>query len=96
MILSLWVGIATQVSLYAIVRRYRIRVLDALAATSGLLPAENQSATLPALVESDDQLASTLSVYASVAASEGLPYGTALVVQYVAAVVGSVVGFLLQ
>ncbi|GAA2061117.1 hypothetical protein GCM10009839_85080 [Catenulispora yoronensis] len=30
------------------------------------------------------------------AAAPGLPYGTALVVQYVAAVVGSVVGFLLQ
>ena len=96
LVLSLWVGIATQLSLYAIVRRYRIRVLDSLAAARGLLLAENQSATLPALVENDDQLSSVLSVYASVASAEGLPYGTALVVQYVAAVVGSVVGFLLQ
>jgi hypothetical protein len=96
LVLSLWVGIATQLSLYAIVRRYRIRVLDSLASAGGLLLAENQAATLPTLIEGNDQLASTLSVYASVAASEGLPYGTALVVQYVAAVVGSVVGFLLQ
>ncbi|GAA1995322.1 hypothetical protein [Catenulispora subtropica] len=96
LILSLWVGIATQLSLYAIVRRFRISILDALAANRGLLLAENQSAALPSLIECDDQLSATLSIYGSVAASPGLPYGTALVVQYVAAVVGSVVGFLLQ
>lgn len=94
--LSLWVGIATQLSLYAIVRRYRIRMLDSLASNGDLLLAENQSATLLTLIENNDQLSSTLSIYASVASSEGLPYGTALVVQYVAAIVGSVVGFLLQ
>jgi hypothetical protein len=78
------------------VRRYRISILDALAANRGLLLAENQSDTLPGLVERDDQLSATLSIYGSVASSPGLPYGTALVVQYVAAVVGSLVGFLLQ
>lgn len=95
LVLSLWVGIATQLSLYAIVRRYRIRVLDTLAATPGLMLTEDQSTSLPTLVQ-NDQLSSMLSVYSSVAASPGLPYGTALVVQYVAAVVGSVIGFLLQ
>jgi hypothetical protein len=90
------VGVTTQLSLYAIVRRYRISILDALAADRGLLLAEDQSETLPRLIESDHQLPATLSVYGSVASSPGLPYGTALVVQYVAAVVGSVVGFLLQ
>jgi hypothetical protein len=96
LILSLWVGVATQLSLYAIVRRYRIRVLDTLAATRSLLLAEDQSASLSALVQNDDQLSSMLSIYSSVAAAPGLPYGTALVVQYVAAIIGSVVGFLLQ
>lgn len=96
LILSLWVGIATRVSLYAIVRRYRIGILDALAASHDMLLPENQSATLPALIRNDDQLPSVLSIYGSIATSPGLPYGTALVVQYVAAVVGSLVGFLLQ
>lgn len=96
LILSLWVGIATQFSLYEIVRRYRISVLDALADGHGMLLAESQTTTLPALVQTDDQLSSMLSVYGSIAASPGLPYGTGLVVQYVAAIVGSVVGFLLQ
>ncbi|MFL6117101.1 MAG: hypothetical protein ACJ786_37975 [Catenulispora sp.] len=96
LVLSLWVGVATQLSLYAIVRRYRIRVLDTLAATGSLLLAEDQSASLPALIKNDDQLSSMLSIYSSVADSPGLPYGTALVVQYVAAIIGSMVGFLLQ
>lgn len=96
LLLSLWVGIATQFSLYAIVRRYRTGILDALAASHGMLLAENESAMLPSLVREDDQLSSMLPIYGSIAASPGLPYGTALVVQYVAAVVGSLVGFLLQ
>jgi hypothetical protein len=94
--LSLWVGVATQLSLYAIVRRYRLRVLDEFAADSGLLLAEDQSASLPARVRQDQDLGAMLTVYGSVAGAPGLPYGTALVAQYVAAVIGSVVGFLLQ
>jgi hypothetical protein len=95
-ILSLWVGVATQFSIYAIVRRYRLRVMDELAADSGLLLAEDQSADLPAAVKRDPGLGTILAVYGSVAGAPGLPYGTALVVQYVAAIAGSVVGFLLQ
>jgi hypothetical protein len=86
----------TQLSIYAIVRRYRLRVLDALAEDSGLLLSEGQSATLPAVVTRDRDLHTVLSVYGSVAGAPGLPYGTALVVQYVAAIIGSLVGFLLQ
>lgn len=94
--LSLWVGVVSQLSIYAMVRRYRLRVLDELAADSGLLLAEDQSAALPAAVKQDHDLGAVLSVYGSVAGAPGLPYGTALVVQYVAALVGSLVGFLLQ
>ncbi|HEV2640956.1 MAG TPA: hypothetical protein VGX23_37925 [Actinocrinis sp.] len=94
--LSLWVGVTTQLSIYTIVRRYRLRIMDELAAGSGLLMSEEQSAGLPAIIKREPELGTLLSVYGSVAGAPGLPYGTALVVQYVAAVVGSVVGFLLQ
>ncbi|MBS2965269.1 hypothetical protein KGA66_19625 [Actinocrinis puniceicyclus] len=94
--LSLWVAVASQLSIYAIVRRYRLRVLDELAADGRLLLAEGQAAALPATVKQDSDLDAVLTVYGSVAGAPGLPYGTALVVQYVAAVVGSIVAFLLQ
>jgi hypothetical protein len=96
-ILALWVGIATQLSVYLIVRRFKLRVLDDLAADgSGLMLAEHQSRGIGALVRGDQELGAVLSVYGSVTAAPGLPYGTALVVQYIAAIIGSLVGFLLQ
>jgi hypothetical protein len=96
-ILALWVGIATQLSVYLIVRRFKLRVLDDLAEDgSGLMLAEHQSRGIGALVRRDQELGAVLSVYGSVTAAPGLPYGTALVVQYIAAIIGSLVGFLLQ
>lgn len=96
-ILALWVGIATQLSVYLIVRRFKLRVLDDLAADGhGLMLTEHQSRGLGALVRKDQELSAVLSVYGSVTAAPGLPYGTALVVQYIAAIIGSLVAFLLQ
>jgi hypothetical protein len=96
-ILALWVGVATQLSLYLIVRRFKLRVLDDLAEDgSGLMLAEHQSRGIGALVRRDQELGAVLSVYGSVTAAPGLPYGTALVVQYIAAIIGSLVAFLLQ
>lgn len=96
-ILALWVGLATQLSVYLIVRRFKLRVLDDLAADGhGLMLAEHQSRGLGALVRKDQELGAVLSVYGSVTSAPGLPYGTALVVQYIAAIIGSLVAFLLQ
>jgi hypothetical protein len=92
--LSLWVGVVTQVVIYAMVRRFRLALLDRLAFDDGLVLTEDRASevtnrNVPALSD-------TLTIYGSIAGAPGLPYGTALVVQYVAALVGSIVGFLLQ
>lgn len=92
--LSLWVGVATQATIYSMVRRFRLAVLDELASNRRFLLTEKESITLVDQLRGDPSVA--LTVYGSIAASPGLPYGTALVVQYLAAVIGSVVGFLLQ
>lgn len=93
-LLSAWVGVATQAFIYAIVRRFRLRVLDQLADNERFSLTERRSAEIATRAELD--LSNTLTVYGSIASATGLPYGTALVVQYVAAVAGSVTGLLLQ
>lgn len=92
--LSGWVGVATQAFIYAIVRRFRLRLLDELAKSESFYLTENRSAEI--VTSTNRDLSDTLAVYGAVAGAAGLPYGTALVVQYCAAVVGSITGVLLQ
>jgi len=94
--LSLWVGVMTQLTIYRIVRRFRLRVLDELTSPDDFMLPEDQLPEIPVRIRSRADMSTTLSVYGSVAGAPGLPYGTALVVQYLAAVVGSVFGYLLQ
>jgi hypothetical protein len=70
--------------------------MDTLASDSEYLMTEDQSADICARVRRNPDAAITLSVYNSIAGAPGLPYGTALTVQYLAAILGSVLGFLLQ
>lgn len=92
--LSAWVGVVTQAAIYGLVRRYRLRLLDELARGSDFVVPENRTGEIANRIGPDTSGA--LAVYGSIASAPGLPYGTALVVQYVAALVGSFAGLLLQ
>jgi hypothetical protein len=93
MLVSLWIGVATQLQIYLIVRRARLHWMDAFEVARPSLR--------PSVWRRPDSgitghAADSLSVYASIAASSNLPYGSAIIVQYFTAVLGSVVGLLLQ
>ena len=96
LILALWVGVLTQLCIYTIIRRFKLSILDVLAAQEGYMIPESRTAEFLALVEGRPDLTDSLALYNVVAAAPGLPFGTAVVVPYVAAIVGSVVGILLQ
>lgn len=94
--LSLWIGVLAQVNIYLVVRQFRLRLLDGLApddlfALSALKPSK-----ILGTIGEIPQLELSLSAYSSIASSPSLPFGTGTVVQYVAALVGSLAGFLLQ
>jgi hypothetical protein len=94
LILSLWIGIMTQVVIYQITRRARLRALSRLALADPVF--FRQSRRARQRKANTSFLADSLSSYAVVAATSNLPYGSAVVVQYVSAVIGSLIGFALQ
>jgi hypothetical protein len=94
--LSLWIGILAQVNIYLVIRRFRLRVLDGLAPSETFAVSSREPAKILAAIEQIPHLDLSLSAYSSIASSPSLPFGTSTVVQYVAAVVGSLAGFLLQ
>lgn len=96
LLLSLWIGVITQLRIYTIVRHFRLHLLDELASGNDFLLRKDQAPEVARQIRERPDLGTTLSVYGSIATASGLPYGTALVVQYAAALVGSLVGFLLQ
>ncbi len=69
--------------------------MDELAAAEGFTLSGDVRADAAALAGGRPGVAERLSVYDVIAAAPGLPFGTAAVVQYLAAVAGSVVGFVL-
>lgn len=94
-LLSLWVGVATQVNLYLIIRRYKLRVLDELCAARSFTVAEDETRIIPRrLRRTPSTLPTVLACYDTVAAAPILPYGTGLVVNYVAAVLGGIISIL--
>jgi hypothetical protein len=94
--LSLWVGALTQLVIFVIIRRYRLRLLDTLAGAESYRLSEGHVAEIFERVRITEAAPITLAAYNSIAGAPGLPYGTSLIVQYAAALVGSLVGFLLQ
>jgi hypothetical protein len=95
LVLSLWAGVVSQGWIYTVIRRFRLRLMDELAAAEGFTLSGDVPADVAALAGGRPGVAERLSVYDVIAAAPGLPFGTATVVQYLAAVAGSVVGFLL-
>jgi hypothetical protein len=91
--LSLWVGVGTQMVIYYIVRRARLVSLDSLEVDS---PLPRSSLIVPGNHEMPALLADKLSAYTTLMSATNLPYGSATVVQYLAALVGSLAGFVLQ
>ena len=96
LIASLWNGVLTQLCLYSVIRRFKLRVLDEIAAESSLLLPLDRATELRRHLGAKTQLADRLSVYSMVSSAPALPLGTGTIVQYVAALMGSVVGFILQ
>lgn len=90
--LSCWTGIGSQIAIFYLVRRERLRSLDELAVGRSW---KSPVLLLP-LKDADESVADSIAVYQAVSSSASLPYGSATVVQYFAALVGSVVGFVLQ
>ncbi len=85
---SLWIGLFTQVLLYGIVRRARLAIADELSL--------RRPRATDAMAANISYWADAATLYVSVANASNLPYGSAVVVQYFAAIAGSVVGYLLQ
>lgn len=91
---TIWVGAVTQLLLYYIVRQARLKALDRLAGPWTV----QRPLQAPRVVGLQDhaELADSLTAYFAVGSASNLPYGSAIVLQYLVAVFGSVVGFLLQ
>jgi hypothetical protein len=96
LLLSLWIGIVTQLFIYLIIRHFKYEILDALATGRDYNLSEHQSAEILALMKTRPDLNDRLTIYNVVAAASSLPFGTALITQYVVAIVGSIVSVLLQ
>ncbi|MBL7628690.1 hypothetical protein I7412_16335 [Frankia sp. CN6] len=94
--LSLWVGAFTQFMLFTITRRFRLRMMDTLAGNDAYLLSEVRATEIFEKVRASENAPSTRAAYDMFAGAPSLPYGTGLIVQYAAAIFGSVVGFLLQ
>ncbi|WIM98929.1 hypothetical protein ACTOB_002551 [Actinoplanes oblitus] len=94
LLLSLWIGAMTQTLIYMLTRRKKLAVMRYMEVDQDLL--WPQERFMRPARRNTTELADSLTAYAAVAAAPNLPYGSAVVVQYVAAVVGSVVGFILQ
>jgi hypothetical protein len=95
-ILSLWNGVFTQACLYAIVRRFKLRLLDRLTSDRKFVFAANENISLDRVVFSESYDSNRLTMYNVIAAAPGLPFGTGIVIQYAAAILGSIAGFVLQ
>lgn len=85
---SIWVGLATQVALYLIVRKAKLEELDRISSTL-IRPTSLH-------YRDWDDIGNHLSSYSIVSSSTILPYGSSSVLQFGTAVVGAVAGFLLQ
>lgn len=96
MLLSLWVGVLTQACIYMIIRRFKLRVMDEVASSETVVFSYSRARDDVKVILERARLADQLSVYGIVSSAPGLPFGTATAVQYLAAVVGSVISFLLQ
>ncbi|MEV6343798.1 hypothetical protein [Actinoplanes sp. NPDC051851] len=94
LILSLWIGAMTQTLIYMLNRRKKLRVLRYLEVDQELL--RPRPGLLRRAGRNTQELADSLTAYAVVAAAPNLPYGSAVVAQYAAAVVGSALGFFFQ
>ena len=94
LLLSLWIGAMTQTLIYLLTRRNRLRVMQTLVVDIRLTGPQARFWGRPR--RDTAELADSLAAYATIASAPNLPYGSAVVVQYVAAVVGSVVGFIIQ
>ena len=94
--LSLWVGAFTQFMLFTITRRFRLRMMDTLAGGDAYQLSEARAAEIFEKVRVSENSPSTRAAYDMLAEAPSLPYGTGLIVQYATAILGSVVGFLLQ
>jgi hypothetical protein len=95
-ILSLWNGAFTQACLYIIVRRFKLRILDELASDGRLMLSAAQAGDIHNILADGRNIPDRVSVYQVISTSPGLPFGTGSMVQYVAALGGSLAGFLLQ
>lgn len=96
LILSLWVGVLTQVCIYTIVRRFKLGVLDELTSGRDFLLSARRSREIISRFVGYVQFKEQLSVYERISTAPALPFGTATIVQYVAAIIGSLTGFLLN
>ena len=94
--LSLWVGAFTQFMLFTITRRFRLRMMDTLAGDDTYLLSEARATEIFEKVRLSENSPSTRAAYEMLSEAPGLPYGTGLNLQYATAILGSVVGFLLQ
>lgn len=94
--LSLWVGAFTQFMIFAIIRRFRLRMMDTLAGGEAYQLSEIRATEIFEKVRVSEESPSTRATYDMFAGAPSLPYGTGLIVQYATAILGSVVGFLLQ
>jgi hypothetical protein len=94
--LSLWVGAFTQFMIYTIIRRFRLHMMDTLAGGDAYQLSEARAAEIFGKVRVSENSPSTRAAYDMFAQAPSLPYGTGLIVQYATAILGSVVGFLLQ
>jgi hypothetical protein len=95
-LLSLWIGVLSQLNIYLIVRKFRLQMLDDLAPADSFLVRNHESASLLDRLEQGPHIQLSVSTYEKIASAPGLPFGTGLVVQYAAAVFGSIVAFMLQ
>lgn len=95
--LSLWVGAFTQFMIFTITRRFRLSVMDALVEGDAYQLSEARAMEeIFEKVRVSENSPSTRAAYDMLAEAPSLPYGTGLIVQYATAILGSVVGFLLQ
>ncbi|KPM52518.1 hypothetical protein ACG83_29790 [Frankia sp. R43] len=94
--LSLWVGAFTQFMLFTIIRRFRLSMMDALTGSDTYQLSEARAMEILERVRVSENSPSTRAAYEMFAEAPSLPYGTGLIVQYATAILGSVVGFLLQ
>jgi hypothetical protein len=96
LLLSLWVGLVPQVCIYSVIRRFKLTLLDELMPAAEVVVVGSRAQEAVNYLQDAAGLKEKLAVYDTIAAAPGLPFGTATIVQYMTAIIGSLIGFLLQ